>query len=93
MATLCCGLASADVPEKIFGGIEEVHRIPTEKRKALREALERIALRMTDGCTDTSCKIRGPGGQGTNGGCRCSVARVTGDLEWIANELRSQVEG
>jgi len=67
-------------------------RIEQERRQALREALELIARKMTDGCGDTCCRIRKTGGQGTNGGCRCGIHHVAGELRWIANEIGAYEE-
>ena len=58
----------------------------------LRKTLDEIRRDPGDlpclGCGDSSCVIRKPAGQHTNGGCRCSERELRRALQWY--KRRSQ---
>ena len=77
----------------------QAYRAAEARRAEARRRVREVAVRLFGveaGCGDGYCVYGHPGGQHTNGGCRCipthrddvhEVARVARDLSRIAHEL------
>lgn len=62
------------------------------KLSQFKEIISTMNGRLENGCGNHGCRIKQPGGQGTNGACRCSVRDFSKELWWCLEQMDGQTQ-